>query len=121
MADLSLDRLEPLQLDNRGPGAVEEIFAEINRDRVRAARKTLALLSDDRADGARALMTAARRLIFLKGNDSHDYKFSSAALEDFFHTSPACRDRFLATSVFHLKGSGDRDNDLIRRTRAALA
>jgi hypothetical protein len=121
MADLSLDRLEPLQLDNRGPGAVEEIFAEINRDRVRAARKTLALLSDDRADGARALMTAARRLIFLKGNDSHDYKFSSAALEDFFHTSPACRDRFLATSVFHLKGSGDRDNDLIRRARAALA
>ena len=121
MADLRLDTLEPLDPDNRGPGAVEEIFADVNRDRVRAARKTLALLRDDRAQGAQALMTAARRLIFLKGNDSHDYKFSSAALEDFYHATPAWRNRFLATSMFHLKGSGDRDNELIRRTRAALA
>jgi hypothetical protein len=120
MADLRLDTLDPLDPENRGPGAVEEIFADINRDRVRAARKTLALLRGDRAQGANALMTAARRLIFLKGNDSHDYKFSSAALEDFFHTTPAWRDRFLATAMFHLKGSGDRDNDLVRRVRAAL-
>jgi hypothetical protein len=121
MADLRLDTLEPLQPDNSGPGAVEEIFADINRDRVRAARKVLAVLRGERAEGAQALMTAARRLIFLKGNDSHDYKFSSAALEDFFHATPAWRDRFLASSVFHLKGTGDRDNDLIRRARAALA
>jgi hypothetical protein len=121
MAELRVDTLEPLQPDQSGPGAVEEIFAEINRDRVRAARKTLAVLRSDRADGARALMAAARRLIFLKGNDSHDYKFSSAALEDFFHATPAWNDRFLATSMFHLKGSGDRDNDLIRQARAALA
>jgi hypothetical protein len=120
MADLRLDTLEPLEPDNRGPGAVEEIFADINRDRLRAARKTLAVLRSDRFEGAQALMTAARRLIFLKGNDSHDYKFSSAALEDFFHATPAWRDRFLASSLFHLKGSGDRDNDLIRRARAAL-
>ena len=33
-------------------------------------------------------MTGARRLIFTKGTDSHDYKFSSAALEDFYHVSP---------------------------------
>ena len=72
-------------------------------------------------DGATALMDAARRLIFTKGRDSHDYKFSSAALEDFYHISPAWRNRFLATSMFNLKGTGDRDNDLIRRTKAALA
>ena len=34
-------------------------------------------------------MTAVRRLIFLKGRDAHDYKFSSAALEDYYHASPA--------------------------------
>src|SRR2546422_7623463 len=30
------------------------------------------------------LMNAARRLIFLKGRDAHDYKFSCAVLEDYF-------------------------------------
>ena len=39
----------------------------------------------------RALMTAARRLVFTKGNDSHDYKFSSAALEDYYHATPSWR------------------------------
>ncbi len=32
---------------------------------------------------AARLWTAARRLIFAKGNDSHDYKYSSAVLEDY--------------------------------------
>ena len=63
----------------------------------------------------------ARRLIFLKGRDSHDYKFSSAALEDYYHATPAWRARFLASSVFWLKGTGDEDNDLVKRARAALA
>ena len=34
--------------------------------------------------------------------------------------TPAWRDRFLAASVFNLRGSGDKDNDLVKRTRAAL-
>jgi hypothetical protein len=65
-------------------------------------------------------MHAARRLIFSKGRDSHDYKFSSAALEDYYHLTPAWRARYAASSMFNLRGAGDRDNDLIRRTRAAL-
>ena len=60
-------------------------------------------------------------MIYLKGTDSHDYKFSSAALEDYAHLSPGLRDRFLAASVFWLKGAGSPDNTLIARTRAALA
>jgi hypothetical protein len=67
------------------------------------------------------LVTAAERLIFSKGNDSHDYKFSSAALEDYYHVTAPWRARYAASSMFNLKGSGDRDNDLIERTRAALA
>ena len=61
-----------------------------------------------------------RRLIFLKGNNAHDYKFSSAVLEDFYHVSPEWRDKYLAASVFNLTGSGARDNDLIQRARSAL-
>jgi hypothetical protein len=34
--------------------------------------------------------------------------------------SPAWRNRYLAASVFNLRGSGATDNDLVRRARAAL-
>jgi hypothetical protein len=59
-------------------------------------------------------------MIYLKGRDSHDYKFSSAVLEDYFHLSPKIRDRFLAASVYWLKGSGSGDSPLVARTRAAI-
>ena len=65
-------------------------------------------------------MDAARRLVFLKGNDAHDYKFSSAVLEDYDHVSPHWRNRYLAASLFYLPGSGLPDNALVKRTRAAL-
>jgi len=117
--DLRLDTLEQLQPEARGAGAIEEILTDASRDRLRAARKTLGLLHADRT-AAPALLAGARRLIFTKGNDSHDYKFSSAALEDYYHATPTWRDRFLASSLFNLRGAADRDNDLIRRARAAL-
>jgi hypothetical protein len=85
-----------------------------------AARKTAALLDAD-AGAAHRLMAAARRLVFTKGTDSHDYKFSSAILEDFFHAAPEWRNAFLATGMFFLRGSGGSDTDLLQRTRAALA
>ncbi len=66
------------------------------------------------------MIDAARRLVFLKGDDPHDYKFSSAVLEDYDHVSPSWRDRYLAASLFLLPGSADRDNDLVKRTRAAF-
>ena len=84
-----------------------------------AARKMLAL-SEEGGPTALAYMTAARRLIFTKGNDSHDYKFSSAVLEDYYHVSPGWRNRYLAASVFNLRGSKQPDNRLVERTRAAL-
>src|SRR5262249_27162842 len=67
-----------------------------------------------------ALMDAARLLVFFKGNDAHDYKFSSAVLEDYAHVSPAWRDRYLAASVFSLRGSAAPDSPVARRTKAAL-
>jgi hypothetical protein len=115
--DLQIDTLQKEDVTASNP--IEEILADVSKDRVRAARKTLALMETDGAK-ATALMTAARRLIFSKGSDSHDYKFSSAALEDFYHATPHWRNRYLATSMFNLKGSGDRDNGLIERARAAL-
>ena len=63
---------------------------------------------------------AARLLIFLKGTNAHDYKFSSAVLEDYMNVSPQYRGQFLASSVFNLRGSAGKDNQLVERTRAAL-
>jgi hypothetical protein len=120
LTDARIDKLEKAEGKVEGGKAVEDVFATVSKDRTAAAQKTLAFLAEH-PDGATALMDAARRLIFTKGRDSHDYKFSSAALEDYFLVSPTWRNYYLATSMFNLKGTGDRDNDLINRTKAALA
>ncbi len=115
---VELDELQPPEPSGEKPPAVEDIFAEVSRDRLAAARQVLVYLRVN--PQPRDFINAARRLVFLKGNNPHDYKFSSAVLEDYEHLSPAWRNRFLAASVFHLRGSGDADNDLVKRTRAAL-
>jgi len=113
-----IDDLQAAPLQSSGPQALEEIFAGVSNDRIHAARKLLAWLKEN--PQPKAFIDAARVLIFLKGRDAHDYKFSSAVLEDYQHVSPAWRDRYLAASVFNLRGSGDSNNDLVNRTRAAL-
>jgi hypothetical protein len=117
LVNVRIDNLTPAE--NRESISVAEIFADVGRnDKVAAARKTLALLTQ--ADQATPLMAAARQHIFAKGTDSHDYKFSSAALEDFYHISPEWRGRYLASSMFWLKGTGGADSPVLQRTRQAL-
>ena len=110
------------QLSSADPGApekaIESIFDHVSNDRMKAAEEVLGYL--DAGNSASDIIDGARRLIFLKGHDSHDYKFSSAALEDYYHISPAWRNRYLAASVFNLKGTADRDNQLTERTRSAF-
>ncbi len=118
MADSHLDTLTPDPMKTTGPAVVEEIFATVGSSRSDAARKTLAYLES--GGEPEALMASARRLIFLKGTDAHDYKFSSAALEDYRRVGPVLRNRYLAAAMFNLRGSGDRDNDLVVRAREAL-
>ncbi|XZE51673.1 hypothetical protein SH139x_003334 [Planctomycetaceae bacterium SH139] len=99
--------------------SVNTIFATISNNRPGAADQLLHFLSS----GGRAedVITGARRLVFLKGTDSHDYKFSSAVLEDYRAVSPQFRDSYLAAAAYLLPGSGDRDNGLVDRIREALA
>jgi hypothetical protein len=115
---VKIDRFEPLPLKAPGVYAIEEIFAEISHDRMTSARKMLSYLKEN--PHPEKLIDAARQLVFLKGRDSHDYKFSSAVLEDYYHLSPPCRDRYLAASCFNFCGSDEPENDLVKRTRAAL-
>jgi hypothetical protein len=111
-----VDRLDQADVKS----GVNEILTDASHDRTLAARKTLTLLQRD-PDQIVPLMAAARRVIFAKGSDSHDYKFSSAVLEDAFNLPAALRPQFMAASMYNLRGSDDRDNDLIRRARTALA
>jgi len=117
---LQADTLEKEDPKDTKRTVLEEIFADASKDRLAAARKTLGALEDGRSLKAEMLMAAARRLLFSKGTDSHDYKFSSAALEDYYHVSPEWRNRYLATSMFNLRGSEDKDNGLDDRVRRAL-
>ena len=102
--------------------SVDEVLTELGQEPLSAARKVLACLNGSDATGqtAKQLMDAARLLIFFKGNDSHDYKFSSAVLEDYYHLSPAWRNKYLALNLFKMRSAADPDNRLVERIRAAL-
>ena len=117
IGDQKLLELQPAE--STADASMEDIFAKVSGNRMEAARMTLGYAM--RHEDPKAFIDHARTLIFLKGNDSHDYKFSSAVLEDYAHISRPWRDRFLATSVFNLTGSGEGDNPIVDRTRAALA
>lgn len=116
---IHIDTLEPLPPTAKGDESVAEIFADIGKDRLTAARKMLGYLKDN--PSPRPIADTARRLVFLKGTNSHDYKFSAAVLEDYERLTPPWRDRLLASSLFYFRGSGEKDNDLVQRTKAALA
>ena len=107
-----------LEPDAKGGDSPANVFRSISEDRTEASRKLLAYLESGHS--AEDFINQARRLIFLKGTDSHDYKFSSAALEDYYNIAPQLRNRYLAMSVFNLRGSGHRDNKLVNRIREAL-
>lgn len=110
--------LDPRPPQASGPAGVAEIFSEISRDRHQAARLALGYFQS--GGNPVDFLNTARRLIYLKGTDSHDYKFSEAALEDYFHVALPFRSQFLAATVFYLRGSGAGDNPLVARTRQAL-
>jgi hypothetical protein len=113
-----IDELEPAPLTTRVQEAAGEIFADVNTDRTMAARKALTYLQS--GSSPKELMDSARHLAFLKGDNTHDYKFTSAVFEDYEHVSSMWRDRFLASCMYIFRGSGDRDIPLVSRTRAAL-
>jgi hypothetical protein len=118
LGDARIDKLAPGTLTSTGPDAVGEIFHDVGKNAAAAAGKVLAYRQ---ANGdVAALMNAGRLLVFFKGNDAHDYKFSSAVMEDYARLSPPWRDRYLAASAYLLRGATAPDTPLVKRTHAAL-
>jgi len=118
VGDQTIEGLRPIPLETSGQAAIDEILSDISSNRMRAAAKVRSFLSS--GGSSRDLVNAARRVLFLKGRNAHDYKFSSAVLEDYGNVSASWREQFLALSAFNLKGSGHADSDLVDRTRQAL-
>jgi hypothetical protein len=117
--DITVNELQPKPAESAAAGAVDEIFAVLGDDRDAAA--SLALSHLQSAGDAKEVIDAARLITFFKGNNAHDYKFSSAVLEDYYLVSPEFRDKYLASNLHHLRSSQEKDNQLVQRTRAALA
>jgi hypothetical protein len=114
-AGVRIDDLQPAA----EPATIDEIFADFSKSKDDASRKILRFLQD--GNDPTPFANAARRLIFLKGTNSHDYKYSSAVLEDYHALTPRWRDRFLAATSYYFKGSADPDNQLVQRIRGALS
>jgi hypothetical protein len=126
VAEHTIASLEGAQQGAEQPPNLEQIFAEVGRNALAAAQATLAYLRQNgqqqgqQPQHVQQMIDVARLLVFVKGDNAHDYKFSSALLEDYHHVSPAWRDVYLASNVCKLRGSTGRDNPLVERTRAAL-
>ncbi|MDP1559869.1 MAG: hypothetical protein Q8M16_00550 [Pirellulaceae bacterium] len=96
----------------------QEIFSELGRDASAAAQQTYAYLQHGHP--IYPLIRQARALIFLKGDDSHDYKYSSAVLEDYFNIGATWRDRYFSAALFKMRHAGEGTTGLIQRIQQAL-
>jgi hypothetical protein len=116
---MRIDSLEAQKPRGQRDETVAEAFALASRDKSAAAQLALGYL--EAGGNSQSIHDAARRLVFLKGTDSHDYKFSSAILEDAASMSPTWRNRALAAGMMLFRGSGGADSPLVERARAAIA
>ena len=117
---IEIDTLKPAERIALGDEAVGEIFATINDNRGQAAAKTVAYL--DRGGSTGRLFDAARRMIFHKGTDSHDYKYGAAIWEECRAASePKWHAPLAAAAMFNLPGATTRDSPLMIRAREAVS
>jgi hypothetical protein len=108
------------QLTSKGDEAVADIFATINVDRHKAGSKAMAYLAS--GGSSDLIFDAARRMIFHKGRDSHDYKYGAALWEEvILSTEPKWRSQMIAAAMFNLPGAKTPDSPLMIRARESLS
>ena len=117
--DLRVDELEPLAVSGDGAEALRDAFSELPHDRTSGARKALHYLQ--RGGSADALAASARRQLARNGRQSHDYKFTEAALENHAAMAPtAWRDRILSASMAYFTGSETAPSPVSRQALQLL-
>ena len=68
----------------------------------------------------RAYFREARRQIFLKSSEEHEYKYPAAIFEDYRLVDPQWRPHLLAASVYYVWRSGMPDSPIMLRAREAI-
>jgi hypothetical protein len=116
--DIRVDAFKAAETSDSADVKLEQLFDELGSNPVAAAEKTYAYLQG--GGSPQEFLDAARVLIYRKSRDSHDYKFSSAVLEDYYHVSPKWRNAYLAANTQNLKNSRQQDSGIVGRTKAAL-
>jgi hypothetical protein len=139
LRDLWITDLAPIELPASPEDALTEIFAQLPTRHYRwdkqegavlaygsraaadeACRKVFAL-TRDRPDAVPQFVQTARSWLCRKGsNDSHEYKFLAAILEDAGWVSAEWRPHLLAASVHYFHGDQSPDNPVIQQVRDAL-
>ena len=115
----AIDALEPIKPSASGEEAVGEIFDAVSGNKTEAARKAVGYLNQGGTPDQ--VFAAARRLIFRKGRDSHDYKYGAASWEECLLTSdPKWQAPLVAAAMFNLPGSKTPDSPLMIRAREAV-
>jgi hypothetical protein len=100
--------------------AVADIFSTVSEDKKKAGGKALSYLA--RGGSSDLIFDAARRMIFHKGRDSHDYKYGAALWEEFlWSTDPKWRSPMVAAAMSNFPGAKTPDSPLMTRAREALA
>ena len=118
--DVKLDQLEPVEVPKSAGEALADIFTAVGTSREQAARKTIGFLKN--GGTVEEVYAAARRMILLKGTDSHDFKFGAAAWEEsLLANSPETRLRLTAGMMGHLPAATSADSPFMHRAREAVS
>ena len=113
-----ITRLTPVEIPGDAALAAESIFADIGRNPVAAAGKTLSFaIQHGQSD---LVETTARAFIARKATDAHDYKYPVAVFEDAGLVSAHWRPNLLAAAAYHVPGSATPDSPLLLRATAAI-
>ena len=116
----AIDSAEGEAPASAGAEAVAEIFDALGKDRRKGVGLALGHLA--RGGSPEVLFDQARRLIFRKGTDSHDYKFGAATWEEFHLAGdPRWRAPLAAAALANAPGTSTPDSPLMKRAREAVA
>jgi hypothetical protein len=139
LRDLSITELPAIKLPASSEEAITEIFAQLparhyrwdtkrgavltygtRADADEACRKVF-VLAKERASAVPLFVQTAHSWLGRKAsNDTHEYKFLAAILEDVGCVSPEWRPHLLAASVHYFHGEQSPDNPVIQQVREAL-
>jgi hypothetical protein len=116
----AIDALEADKSDASRDDAVGEVFDLVSTSKAEAARKVVGYLNS--GGSTDLVFDAARRLIFRKGKDSHDYKYGAAAWEECVLASdPKWQAPLAAAALFNFPGAKTPDSPLMIRAREAVS